>query len=216
MRIQGDENKNTMNIEASKNKIGYKYQFDWKTEDQLLPAAKRIFKISKGLDQGINATIILSLTSAIEGLIKLAALKKKGINDVYCHKYKYKDALKDLYSIKDLKLESDSIDYFINFFNTDNKLNFPINILFEFRNHIAHGKALEFHFEKFVSQTGISNSQGLKKEQNKYKTYENVLDYTQKEELGDDIFAGNVINHFIEKTEQFFIEFKVKHDIQII
>jgi len=209
------EDKNISEIFVSNHSTGYKYSIDWKTEDQLLPAAKKIFELNKTSDPGIHATIILSLTSAIEGLIKLTVydIKKGDLVTIYRHKYEYKTILKDLYNLKDIN-ELKFCDplvpgHFRKFFVVEaNELNIPMNILFEFRNHIAHGKAFQYHVEKYAASAGNSNFKGLKKDQNIYQTYENVHDYIINQNLGDDIFSRDVIQHFIEKTEEFFREFK--------
>lgn len=210
MVIKKDD-KNISEIFVSNHSTGYKYSIDWKTEDQLLPAAKKIFELNTTSDSGIHATIILSLTSAIEGLIKFPLLHL-GFKTIYAHDFSYKKALEKLYDKKRKELTfsfNENTDYFIKFLpEEENTLNIPMNILFEFRNHIAHGKACQYQVEKYASSAGNSNFKGLKKDLNIYQTYENVHDYIINQNLGDDIFSRDVIQHFIEKTEEFFREFK--------
>lgn len=146
---------------------------------------------------------------------------EKNLVTIYKERYEYKSALKDLYKLEDkndLKFSDSRVPgHFRKFFVEEaNELNIPLNILFEFRNHIAHGKAFQFHAEKFGSSAGNSNFKGLKKDQNIYQTYENVHDYIKKQGLGDDIFSRHVIQHFIKKTEEFFKEFKEKKRTGII
>ncbi len=144
---------------------------------------------------------------------------EKNLVTIYKERYEYKSALKDLYKLEDkndLKFSDSRVPgHFRKFFVEEaNELNIPLNILFEFRNHIAHGKAFQFHAEKFGSSAGNSNFKGLKKDQNIYQTYENVHDYIKKQGLGDDIFSRHVIQHFIKKTEEFFKEFKEKNGLE--
>lgn len=176
----------------------------WKIENRknLNPAHKDY------LIYTINSSLVVDLTTFIEGIFYEIQ------STVFFARLDYNSSFqKEIFDYFDKKLNNATWDTYKEFFeiiisdklssNIENELFKSINILFNFRNTLVHGKEIEIHYYN-IDNTLSADSPYRHKSIFDYLKEKNLIDVSCKPHLGEiNLLNDQVIDYFFKATIQF-------------